>query len=158
MVEVSEVDTNFLKNLLPPLVLAEVEPVEQADTEIENPVEDEIDQHSLVDTSLPEAEQSEEGEVLGSADVVDVGHCHPQQPHRRGVFLIFCNTNINYCLNIAKSIFTFSSLLYSYYILLHITYYFTTHITRSKHSIKKFKTNRAHKPSQFIKTITRLTD
>ena len=80
MVKVTKVDTDFLKVLFHPLLLAEVEAVEQADAEVEDPEEEEIPEHSLVDTSFPEAEQSEEGSTPArSVDVVDVSHCHPQK-------------------------------------------------------------------------------
>ena len=79
-VEVSKVDTDLLKVLFHHLVLAEVEAVEQADTEVEDPEEEEVSQHSLVDASFPEAEQSEKGSTPArGVDVVNVGHRHPQQ-------------------------------------------------------------------------------
>ena len=75
----SKVDTDLLKVLLHPLLLAEVEAVEQADAEVEDPEEEEISQHALVDTSSPEAKQSEEGST--SIALVDISHRHPQQPN-----------------------------------------------------------------------------
>ena len=79
MVVVSKIDTDPLKILLQHLVLAEVEPVEQADAEVEDPEQEEIGKHPLVDAAFPEAEQSEEGSTLArGVDMVDVGHRHPQ--------------------------------------------------------------------------------
>ena len=59
MVEVSKVDTDPLKVLLQRLIIAQAETVEQADAEVEDPEDEEVAQDSLVDTSCPEAEQSE---------------------------------------------------------------------------------------------------
>ena len=77
VVIVPEVDTDRLKVLLHPLVLAEVEAVEQADAEVEDPEEEEIPQDSLVDAAFPEEKQSEEG--LTSVALVEIRHRHPQQ-------------------------------------------------------------------------------
>ena len=84
----TEVDTDLLKVLLHPLLLAEVEAVQQADAEVEDPEDDEISQNTLVDAAFPEEKQSEEGSTPASVDVVDVGHRHPQQPRSRGVLLL----------------------------------------------------------------------
>ena len=79
VVEVSKVDAELLKVLLHHLVLEEVETVEQADAEVEEPEEEEIPQDPLVDAAFPEEEQSEEGSTLArGVDMVDVGHRHPQ--------------------------------------------------------------------------------
>ena len=86
MVKVTKVDTDFLKVLFHPLLLAEVEAVEQTDAEVEDPEEEEISQHALVDTSSPEAKQSKEGST--SVTLVDISHRHPQQPESRRAVLI----------------------------------------------------------------------
>ena len=79
VVEVSKVDADLLKVLFHHLVLEEVETVEEADAEVEEPEEEEIAQDPLVDAAFPEAEQSEEGSTLArGVDMVDVGHRHPQ--------------------------------------------------------------------------------
>ena len=68
-------------------MLAEVEAVEQTDAEVEDPEEEEIYQHALVDTSFPEAKQPEEGST--SVALVDISHSHPQQPQSsRAVLLL----------------------------------------------------------------------
>ena len=61
-VEVSKVDADLLKVLLHRLIIAQAETVEQADAEVEDPEDEEVAQDSLVNTSGPEAEQSEEGQ------------------------------------------------------------------------------------------------
>ena len=59
------------------LTIAQAETVEQADAEVEDPEDEEVAQDSLVNTSGPETEQSEEGQPAWGADLVKVSHSHP---------------------------------------------------------------------------------
>ena len=81
VVEVSEVDADLLKALLHPLVLAEHQPVGEADAEVAEPEEEEVAPYALVDAPLPEEEKSEEGPDLARrVDVMHVGDRHVSPP------------------------------------------------------------------------------
>ena len=78
MIEVSEVNTDFLKVLLGPLLLAQHQPVGEADPEVAEPEEEEVPPYSLVNASFPQEQQPEKSPYFSSSvNMVHVSHSHP---------------------------------------------------------------------------------
>ena len=70
-----EVDTDLLK-VVSHLGIIQEPAVGRADGEVEDPEEEEVPPDPLVDASLPDEQQLDEGPNLASTNIVHVGHCH----------------------------------------------------------------------------------